>query len=136
MVATTQDVFSLKARFGEFSTVPDAALTSAFNVVDMLLDSRVWTNLVDFVNARLFYAAHLATIQQMQLANSANGIGTADLYMSSITFGERSVAFGRRLNFGEQKGLAGSGEEMLSMTTYGQLFLQLRNRNIVPIMVV
>jgi hypothetical protein len=136
MAATTQDVFSLKARFGEFSTLPDAALTSAFNVVDMLLDPTVWPNQIDFANARLLYAAHLATIQQMQLANSANGIGTADLYMSSITFGERSVAFGRRLNFGEQKGLAGSGEEMLSMTSYGQLFLQLRNRNIIPIMVV
>lgn len=126
----------LKAEFADFSTYPDAVVASAINIVDMLLDPSVWPNLVDFANARMMYAAHLITMQATQAANAQHGVGPLDLFVNNISFGERSVSYGTRANWGTIKGMAGSGEETLPLTLYGQMFLNLRNRNIIPIMVV
>jgi len=137
-MATTSDTTALRNRFPEFRLVGDPILAANYNTADMLLGSGSnWVSQTDFQNARLFLAAHLMMLGQMgAFMLGGIGVGGMGLFISQIRFGERVVDFDERALFKVMSGTLGEGEMMFNMTFYGQMFLQLRARNIIPIAVV
>lgn len=135
-MAKAPDVFAFRSRFPEFSTVKDADLAATLNTADVFLDASQWSTR-DFATARMYWVAHMLTLQQMQGATvELGGTGMADLFLREVHIGERTVSFGQR-QFAKGAATAGGpGEEMLAYTYYGQLFVQLRSRNIIAIAVV
>lgn len=135
MVANS-DIFEFRSKYPELTPQGDSMIAATLNTVDVMLDSRTWPNQVDFALARMTLAAHLLTMQRLQVAAfKVGGSGLIDLFVQSIAFGERTVGFGRRTPT-SQGYKADPGETMLEMTAYGQLFVQLRARNIIPVMIV
>jgi hypothetical protein len=135
-MATATDIFAFRARFPEFASVKDADIAMVFNTADVYLDSNQWS-VRDFSLARLYWVAHMLILQQEQGTNTdLGGAGTADLFLRQVRIGERNVSFGQRQFAKGAAAGGGPGEEMLSYTQYGQLFLQLRARNIIAIAVV
>ena len=133
-MATHADVLSFRATFVGLDNLSVGTIASSINTASVLIgDGSNWPKQTDYVEARMQLAAHIATLTQMYYANATiDGTGMSDLYVSSIKFGERTIAFGRRTypmtNVGD--------DAMLQLTMHGQLFLMLRNRNIIPIMIV
>lgn len=135
-MATAQDIFAFRNRFAEFSGVPDADIAAGLNTAEVFVDADLWSA-GDYALAKSFFAAHLVSLQQLQIANATiDGTGFSDLFVESIGFGERRVRFQQRKGFANIESAAGPGEEMFSLTTYGQMYLLLRSRNIMPIAVV
>jgi hypothetical protein len=137
-MATSADVNAFRAKFMELSGATDQQIAAGLNLADVLLGSGSnWQSQIDFREARLQLAAHQVIVSNMQAANAAQGVMSADLYLNTIHFGERSVGYGQRTGFGGEgnKGI-GIGEAMLEITEPGMLFLQLRARNIIPVMLV
>jgi Protein of unknown function (DUF4054) len=132
-MATAADVHAFRAKFMELSSLSDPQIAAGLNLADVMLGSGSnWQSQRDFAEARMQYAAHQAIMQQMAMSAAGDGSGLSDLYVQSIRFGERTVTFGRRENVGSDNA-ASVGEAMLETTTAGQLFLELRARNIVPV---
>jgi hypothetical protein len=141
MGASNADIAQFKSQFKEFSSVGDAQVAAAYNITDVILDSSVWSSARDFAMARLQLTAHMLAmaIQGTMFAASGIGGGVLGLYMSSIRFGERDVSFGTRPTLGVASTAIGTldvGELNLVDTMYGQTYLLLRNRNIVPVAIV
>lgn len=135
-MAKSADVFAFRAQFPEFSSVKDADIAATLNTADIFLDPNQWSTR-DYALARMYWVAHMLTLQQMQGASiELGGTGMADLFLRQIRIGERTVGFGQRQFAKGAASTAGPGEEMLSYTYYGQLYLQLRARNIIAIAVV
>jgi Protein of unknown function (DUF4054) len=135
-MASSHDVFAFRAQFPEFATVKDADLAATLNTADVFLDASQWSPR-DFATARMYWVAHMLTLQQMQGASvELGGTGMADLFLRQVRIGERTVGFGQRQFAKAAASGAGPGEEMLAYTYYGQLFVQLRSRNIIAIAVV
>jgi hypothetical protein len=132
MVATASDIAAFRSRFPEFAATGDADIASQIAMADVVIDGSQWPRQVDYVEARLLYAAHRITLQRLQAATLLAGgtPGMADLYPSTIHFGERTVSYAqRRLPLATASG-TGPGEGLLQLTTYGQDFVMLRSRNI------
>jgi hypothetical protein len=141
MGASNADIAQFRSQFKEWSSVSDAQVAAAYNVADIIMDSTVWPSQRDFAMARLQLAAHLLAMstQGTMFAASGLGGGVLGLYMSSIRFGERDVSFGTRPIFGTAGSAIGTldvGELNLVDTMYGQTYLLLRNRNIIPVGIV
>jgi hypothetical protein len=135
-VATVEDIIAFKARFSEFAKLSDPPIAAVLNTADVYLDDVMWSPR-DFPLARMLWAAHLLTLQQTVAANSTiDGTGMSDLFVRSIRFGDRTVTFEQRQSFMSAQAGMEPGEILLSSTTYGQLFLQLRSRNIIPVTIV
>ena len=137
-MATSADVHAFRAKFMELSASTDPQIAAGLNLADVMLGSgRNWYSQPDFREARMQLAAHQVIVGNMQAANAAQGVMSADLYLNTIHFGERSVGYGQRTRIGgaSDSGL-GVGEEMLGTTEPGMLFLQLRARNVIPVMIV
>jgi hypothetical protein len=141
MGASNADIAQFRSQFKEWSSVSDAQVAAAYNVTDVIMDSSVWPSARDFAMARLQLAAHMLAmaLQSTLFAASGLGGGVLGLYMSSIRFGERDVSFGTRPIFGSASSAIGTldvGELNLVDTMYGQTYLLLRNRNIIPVGIV
>jgi len=138
-MATAQDIRAFKARFSDFKLTDDASIAAVLNTADVFLDPRVWPSARDFALARMYWAAHLLSLMQMNSANAtlSGGAGgsSADLFVREIHIGERTVMFQQRRTFEKSDTGTGPGEEMLTATLYGQLFIQLRTRNFPLVMV-
>lgn len=135
-MAKSADVFAFRAQFPEFASVKDADVAATLNTADVFLDASLWS-VRDFATARFYWVAHMLTLQQMQGASvELGGTGEADLFLRQVRIGERSVGFGQRNTAKGSTSGSGPGEDMLAYTNYGQLFVQLRSRNIIPIAVV
>lgn len=135
-MAKAQDVFAVRSQFPEFSQVSDADIAAVLNTADIYLDPTQWST-TDFPVARLYWVAHMLTLQQMQGASvELGGTGMADLFLRQVRIGERTIGFGQRQFAKAAASGSGPGEEMLSYTYYGQFFIQLRTRNIIPIAIV
>jgi hypothetical protein len=137
-MATTQQIFAFRSRFAEFDTsdVDSAAIAEALDTASLWLDARLGTP-DDFDMALLYWAAHYLTLKQMQLASvQFGGVGSSNTFLRSISFGERRVQFGERKALSSSEKMLGPAEQMLTDTMYGQLFLMLRARNIIPVAVV
>jgi hypothetical protein len=135
-MAKSSDIFAFRAQFPGFASVQDADIAMMFNTADIYFDSSQWSP-TDFPMARMYWVAHMLTLMSEQGANIAlGGSGTADLFLRQVRIGERTIGFGQRQFAKGAAGSSGPGEEMLSYTFYGQMFLQLRARNIIAIAVV
>ena len=145
-MASSPDVIQFQAHYPELvKTVTDADIGNALDVADIWIDERVWARTADFLLARQLLAAHFLTLmlrQQMLGAAAGGGFGVAfsdaNSFLNSIHFGERSVGFGQRtLTAGRSNSKAMAlGEDLLMQTFYGMQFLQLRSRNVIPVMIV
>jgi len=131
-----RDIVAFKANFQEFKELPDADIAEVFNTADVFLDARVWPSARDFAMARKLWVAHTLLLYRMALASASftgAGVGmSVDLYLSQIHIGERTVGLGQRrlMTSGGRGYVYGPGEEMLNTTIYGEMFIQLRTRNI------
>jgi hypothetical protein len=134
-MATPEDIVRFRAAFPEFVTVSDPAIATVLNTTDLFLDEEVWAPR-DWPMARYYWAAHMLQLQQIQSASvELGGAGMADLYMKNVRYEGKMVSFGERMSFSKE-GTSGPGEELLTLTTYGLMYLQLRTRNIMPVLVV
>ena len=135
-MAATQQIYQFKSRFPEFATVADADIAMALDMAVVWIDQNKWS-FKDYPAAVLFWAAHYLSLQQQELTSvEFGGTGASDLYMRSISIGERHVTFAQRKYITAAEKMLGVGEQMYLLTIYGQYFLQLRSRNIIPIAVV
>lgn len=135
-MAKSADIFAFRSQFPEFSSVKDADIATILNTADIYFDGSQWSA-DDFGLARMYWAAHMLTLSQMQGASiELGGTGMADLFLRQVRIGERTVGFGQRQFAKAAAAGAGPGEEMLSYTYYGQMFIQLRTRNIMPIAII
>ena len=137
-MATDQQVFAFRAKFSELSSASDPDVGEALDTAAIWVDPLIWS-IRDFPLAVLFWAAHFLTLKMWQLASAQLGAGTGstDLFLRSISFGERRILFGeRKLGQAAAANMLGPGEELLSQTIYGQLYLSLRSRNVIPIAIV
>lgn len=135
-MASTQAIYQFRSQFSEFDTVPDADVASSLDVSALWLDPTLWDP-TDYKLALMFWAAHYLSLRQQQLAGvEFGGTGATDLYIKNISFGERRVSFGQRQYELAGEKMLGPGEQMLLSTLYGMQFIQLRQRNIIPVAIV
>jgi hypothetical protein len=144
-MSLSQDIIAFKAAYPDFATNSDADIAAVFNTADVFLDPSVWIRPQDFAKARQLWVAHMLTLSRM-LGNSmliggssttTSGGGLTDLFVRNIKIGERNVSFDRRQLTSTNRTSTGTGpgEDELLLTLYGQLFLQLRQRNFPLVMV-
>lgn len=135
-MAANVDIFRFRAQFPELKDATDADIAVAFDTATLWVDPGVYTAL-DYPFALLYWAAHFTVLKQMQLASVAfGGTGETDIFIRSIGFGERRVQFGQRQSGKGMQLIVGPGEDLLDQTIYGQLYLQLRSRNVIPVVVI
>jgi Protein of unknown function (DUF4054) len=134
-MATPDDIIRFRATFPEFATVSDPAIATVLNTADLFLDESVWAPR-DWPMARYYWAAHMLQLQQMQAASAEiGGAGMADLFLRNVRYEGKMVSFGERQSFAKEAS-SGPGEELLTLTIYGLMYLQLRTRNIMPVLVI
>lgn len=137
-MASAQDLSAFRSKFSALATVDDASIAGQLDVVDVEIgDGNNWPSQTDFAMARLALCAHFVMLDQQQAADvELGGIGMSDMYVRTIRFGERMTAFAQRKAFESVETMSGPGETLLSSTSYGQLFIRLRARNIIPVAIV
>jgi hypothetical protein len=137
-MATAQDMAAFRSKFASLAAIDDASVAGMFDVVDVELGSGSnWVSQADFQLARLALCAHFMIMEQLQVSTATlGGIGMSDVFVRTIRFGERLVGFAQRKAFENIEQTAGPGETLLSSTSYGQLYIRLRDRNIIPIAIV
>jgi hypothetical protein len=135
MAYTTPTKETFKARFSEFASLGDDLIDILLSEADLFADQR-WSD-ADRTVGVLHLAAHAA--QQALLAQAAFGTSgshtTTDddtfLFVKSVRFADREVTFDRRRAAASSS--SGGGSSMhspYSDTSYGQMYLRLRSRNI------
>lgn len=135
-MATTQQIFQFKSRFPEFETAADADVSSALDTSALWIDPAVWS-INDYAQALALWAAHFLTLKQIQLASvQFGGTGSSDIYVRSVSFGERRVVFDARSGSSYGEKMLGPGEQLLLQTIYGQMYITLRARNVIPVAIV
>jgi hypothetical protein len=135
-MASTQSIYQFRSLFPEFDSAVDADIASSLDVSALWLDQTIYTA-QDYPMAIMFWAAHYLSLKLQQLASvQFGGTGATDLYINKISFGERRVSFGQRQYEMASEKMLGPGEQMLMSTIYGQQFIQLRARNVVPVAIV
>jgi hypothetical protein len=123
-------IFQFRSQFPEFDSVLDGDVVTALNTAALFVDPLIWSA-GDYGPALLNLAAHFTALKQMQIAASEiGGTGETDIFVRSISFGERHVQFQQRQGAKEIEALAGPGESLLSETIYGANFIMLRARNV------
>ena len=137
-MAADADIFKFRSRFPEFDydIIGDPDIADALDFALLWIDPLVWSP-TDFPHAVLLWSAHMLSLKQIQLASTQlGGTGETDLFVGSISFGERRVMFRQRRGMSSKETGTGPGEALLSETIYGQMYLMLRNRNITPVAIV
>lgn len=125
------NIFAFRTRFPEFKDVGEGQIAIFFEFAKTQVDEKIWTD--DYALGILYLTAHHVSKYLVAQANAADGSGATDLFVSSISFGERSVAFGKRGESDTRLGALGVGERGLDDSLYGQMFLSLRSRNVMSI---
>jgi hypothetical protein len=135
-MASTQLIYQFRSLFPEFDTAPDPDIASSLDLSSIWLDASLWSP-TDYPMALMLWAAHWLSLKQLQLASvTVGGTGASDIYVRAISFGERHVTFAERRTNSVGEKMLGPGEQMLLDTIYGQAFIQLRSRNIIPVMII
>lgn len=135
MDAPTLDDF--RDQFPEISTddASDTKVRTGLRTAALFVDPDIWGAL--YPMAYLYYAAHMVSLtQQLELAAAVGNSGMTDTFVTDVTFENRKVSFGQRAGQAKVEGDANSGESLLGQTTYGQIYLQLRTRVVIPIVVI
>lgn len=138
-MASSADVISFRLQFPEFASLNDGDIAGALDDADVWVDGRLWA-LRDYATGRYLWAAHNLNIYIILKANQAamgDQMGFSNQTLATVSFGERRVAFKqlRQLTTGKNTYVTGPDQELLE-TVYGQQFLMIRSRNIMPIMTV
>jgi hypothetical protein len=139
-MATDSQIFVFRAKFPELAGANDPDVAEALDTAAVWVDDRIWS-VRDFPLALLYWAAHFLTLKLQQLASvqlsGGGGTGVTNLFLRSIAFGERRIMFGERKSVASAADkMLGPGEALLNETIYGQLYLALRSRNVIPVAVV
>ena len=138
-MATSRDVLAFRLSYAEFKSLNDADISAALDDADVWLDPLMWS-LRDFPTARYLWAAHNLNILIILLANQeamGEQMGFTNQTIATVGFGERRVAFKQLKGTAQSKNVYATGpDQLLAETTYGQLFLALRSRNIMGILTI
>lgn len=138
-MATSQDVIAFRLSNDEFKALSDADIAGALDDADVWLDKAMWSDR-DYPTARYLWAAHNLAVHAILLANQeAMGtlMGFNNQTLATIGFGERRVAFRQLRMMQAGKNVYASGpDQELAETWWGQRFLMLRQRNVIPILTV
>lgn len=112
----------------EFARIKDSLLISTLNEATVWVDKPAWDP-KDYPWALMYMAAHLLATQR---ANAPGGGAVSgldnELYISSVSFGDRRVSFAKRFSGGGKDALEVLTGELES-TRYGQQYLALQRRN-------
>jgi hypothetical protein len=139
-MATSADVISFRLAYPEFKALTDADVAGALDDADIWLDPQMWSPR-DFPLARYLLTGHFLALLAQLLANQAalgDLMGFTNQTLKMTAFGERRVAFGQLAGEKEAtKSKYASGPDIqFAETPYGQSYLLLRSRNIMPIITV
>jgi Protein of unknown function (DUF4054) len=138
-MATSQDVIAFRLNYPEFKTLNDGDVAGALDDADVWVDGRLWSPR-DYQTGRYLWAAHnlnILIVLQGNLEAMGDKLGFANQTLATVGFGERRVAFRQlRLLQTGQNVYATGPDQSLAETTYGQQFLMIRSRNIMPILTV
>lgn len=136
MPATTQQIYQFRSQFGEFTNSSDADIANALNIAMLWVDQSVWSA-KDYPQAVLLWAAHYLNLWLLEKASvQVGGTGDSSLYIQSISFGERHIEFQQRQQPSGLSEMLAPGEQLLLNTIYGQMYLMLRQRNVIPFRIV
>ena len=134
--SATPNVATFRQFFPEFAGTQDGVINQYLYVATFWVDPLVWSA-KDYPVGLLYLAAHnLQLFLIQQAAQSVGGTGATDLFVRQVSFGERRIGFQQRRGQEQIEATAGPGEGLLSQTVYGQQYLQLRSRNVIPVGVV
>jgi hypothetical protein len=138
-MASSQDVIAFRLQYAEFKALSDPDIAAALDDADVWLDKVMWSDR-DYPTARYLWAAHnlnILLILQANMEAMGDKLGFSNQTLATVGFGERRIGFRQLRMLQTGKNVSASGpDQALAETTYGQLFLMLRQRNIMPIMTI
>lgn len=140
------------ARFPEFvDQIDDTEFTALLEYAKLWVDPETWAE-QDYAPALIYLVAHYARLSLLAIATNQANAGAAggvggitetplQTFLSTVTIGDRTVSWRAAPKSAVNVGSGGgsdviSADEFLRRSYYGQLFLQLRRRNIFPIAVI
>jgi hypothetical protein len=132
------DLPTFRQWFPEFGTelVTDSVVTQALLAASLWIDPAMWS-VTDYPMAVLYWSAHWIQMIQNQIATmEIAGTGATDVFLRTINIGERTLGFAERSGDSSAEAMAAPGESLFDETIYGMLYLQLRARNIIGVLVV
>lgn len=133
-MASNSQVEAFQAKFSAFASTDEADIAEAIDTASIMVGDQTQWSSTDYALAVLYYAAHFLSLQEIEAASSQlAGPGESDIFVRQISFGERRISFEQRNLAKTGTQTTGPGESMLEDTIYGQLYLQLRSRNIVGV---
>lgn len=143
-MATSQDIIAFKAQMPVFASVRDADVAAVLNTAAFMVPNDGTYDSASYPQALRFYAAWLLDLMQQQEASatlsgddgSAVGSNPIDVFVSGITFGERTVSFQQRNLLNSASKTLGPGEALLNENMWGILYQQLRMRNVPAVMII
>jgi Protein of unknown function (DUF4054) len=147
VIPTAADV---KARFPEFATVVDPIVTTFISAAANEVDPSRWSEKYYKV-AIMYLAAHYMWLYQQQLliqANASGGIGggggagsEVQTFLNSMSWEDFQIGFGStRTNSGGTNmswaQSSGGAIPLYGKTMYGQLYIELRQRNLPSVVLI
>lgn len=144
-MATSQDIIAFKTQMPVFASARDADIAAVLNTAAFMVPNDGTYDSLSYPRAMRLYAAWLLDLMQQQEANASlsgqegeSSSTPLDTVVSSITFGERTVSFAQRglISSNSAAETLGPGEALFNANIWGVMYLQLRSRNVVPVMVV
>jgi Protein of unknown function (DUF4054) len=132
-----QEIVAFKAHFPLLQDLSDPDVGLAIDAANIFLDANVWPSAVDFQAARWYWIAHWLTMsQRAAMGAELGGSGAIDLFLRGVRYEGKMVQYAQRTYGSESAKDISPTDASYFTTTYGQLFLQLRTRNIIPIAVI
>ena len=144
-------VVDFRIKFPELATiVDDLEVQNMLNTGAVILEEISWEPR-DWQTAALMWTAHWLSIladeemRRDQGSSTSTGGGSStggsDLYVRMIRYEGKMIAYNERkpranIGGGSTSSWTGPGEESMTTTSYGQLYLTLQHRNFIPIAVV
>ena len=142
MPYTIPTIADFRARFPEFATTADPAITAAILNASDFVDQSWSEN--DYQPAILYLAAHLVVLQRdaAQAASDTGGVNVGDdtVYVSSVSMEGRSISYSQRSGSAastrKSTTVITGATEFLRQTFYGRMYEKLMRRNIIAVEVV
>lgn len=144
MAYTLPTAAQFKAFFPEFVAVDDTTIELFLSAATNWVRDD-WPE-ADWKLAILYLAAHLL-IMRPTVAVPGSGVGgggstyagDGDTYIKSVKFGDRQVTYDVKKGASSSASggsVAVRADEFLGMTQYGEIFLQIRRRNVFPVAII
>ena len=126
-------VSDFRDRFPEFSEASDAAITTAIDDAGDEIDEDIWMTKY-YPKGVLFLAAHFLAIgaTQAELVEDGGGTGSGGSSSGGIaseSLGRFSVSYDTSQSTSNSSASSGSGLLDLTLTAYGQRYLDMVKRN-------